>query len=35
MNNQPKTKNFTFRLGDIIVFYTKIEQIELCESFFQ
>lgn len=34
MNNQTKTKNFTFRLGEI-VFYTKIELIELCESFFQ
>lgn len=34
MNNQTKTKNFTFRLGDI-VFYTKIELIELCGSFFQ
>ena len=33
MNNQTKTKNFTFRLGEI-VFYTKIELIELCESFF-
>lgn len=34
MNNQTKTKNFTFRLGDI-VFYTKIELTELCGSFFQ
>ena len=34
MNNQIKTKNFTFRQGDI-VFYTKIELIELCGSFFQ
>ena len=34
MNNQTKTKNFAFRLGDI-VFYTKIELIELCGSFFQ
>ena len=34
MNNQTKTKNFTFRLGDI-VFYTKIELIEVCGSFFQ
>lgn len=34
MNKQTNTKNFTFRPGDI-VFYTKIELIELCRSFFQ